>query len=111
MREFTATDAPVDRDAECFRKAKANGEPTFTLRAQDVTAPAVVDLWAHMQIWLHRQIALGFTLEESLKVIEKRCSAVFQDVPDTGIYQGNIAHAIGVALTMDEYKGPKKIAD
>lgn len=111
MNEKTAPVQVTDRDGQCFLKAKEKGEPTFTLRAQDVTAPAVVDLWARMQIWLQRQMQLGFTVEESLRVIEERCSEVFQDVPETEGYPENIAHAIGVALTMDAYTGPKKIAD
>lgn len=111
MAEHAGTGV-VDRDAECFRKAKEKGEPTFTLRAQDVTAPAVVNLWACMQVWLHRQRQLGFTLEESLKVIERRCGAVFQDVATpASAYPENVSHAIGVALTMNAYQGPKKIAD
>ena len=34
-------------DYNCFTKAKRNGEPTFTLRAQDVTADLVVDFWVN----------------------------------------------------------------
>ena len=29
----------------CYEKAMAKGEPVFVLRAQDITAPAVVEYW------------------------------------------------------------------
>lgn len=47
-------DQVISTDGECFQKAKANGEPTFTLRAQDISAPIVVDQWAAMN-----ELALG----------------------------------------------------
>lgn len=33
-----------ERDFGCFAKA-ADDEPVFVLRAQDILAPAIVDLW------------------------------------------------------------------
>ncbi len=35
---------------ECYRKAKEKGEPTFTLRAQDFTAPLVIIDWIREQV-------------------------------------------------------------
>ncbi len=35
-------------DRECFDKAQANGEPTFTLRAKDILAPQIVEEWANL---------------------------------------------------------------
>lgn len=35
----------TDSDSKCFVKAKKNGEPTFTLRAQDELAPMVILAW------------------------------------------------------------------
>lgn len=32
-------------DVECFTKARAAGEQTFTLRSQDVTSPRVIAYW------------------------------------------------------------------
>lgn len=47
LPEYTAIRVKTsDRDAVgCFAKAKAGGEQTFTLRAQDATAPKVICLW------------------------------------------------------------------
>lgn len=36
-----------ERDLGCFERARALGEPTFTLRAQDVSAPSLVRRWVH----------------------------------------------------------------
>lgn len=57
----------TDTDYACFVKAKDNGESTFTLRAQDQSAPDVIDFWAaknalvlgneHPKIVQARQIA------------------------------------------------------
>jgi hypothetical protein len=33
-------------DNQCFLKALAEREPTFTLRAQDLSAPSIVRFWA-----------------------------------------------------------------
>jgi hypothetical protein len=35
----------MDSDYACFVKAKDKHEPTFTLRAQDFSAPATIDAW------------------------------------------------------------------
>jgi hypothetical protein len=35
----------IAADATCFAKAQAKGEPTFTLRAQDLTAPQTILFW------------------------------------------------------------------
>lgn len=32
-------------DADCYTKARAKGEHTFTLRAQDVSSPRVIAFW------------------------------------------------------------------
>jgi hypothetical protein len=37
-------------DAECYEKAKAKGERTFTLRAQDMTSPAVICEWIKLNV-------------------------------------------------------------
>lgn len=34
-----------ESDYQCFAKARAKGEPTFTLRAQDVSAPGLIFEW------------------------------------------------------------------
>lgn len=65
--EATAIAPDPDSDYACFVKAKDKGEPTFTLRAQDLSSAAVVEFWAkvnevhlgqgHPKIVQARQIA------------------------------------------------------
>lgn len=44
----TESATPIDTDYACFAKAKEKGEPTFSLRAQDYSAPAVIEYWANL---------------------------------------------------------------
>lgn len=36
---------------DCYHKAKKNNEPTFTIRAQDKTSPAVIAKWIVSNIY------------------------------------------------------------
>jgi len=38
----------TDTDFACFVKAKDKGEKTFTIRAQDSSAPEVIEFWAYL---------------------------------------------------------------
>lgn len=49
----------TDSDFMCFVKAKDNGEVTFTLRAQDITADLLVDLWAMIQYQMRERIRVN----------------------------------------------------
>lgn len=60
-----------DPDYGCFVKAKEKGEPTFTLRAQDVTAPVLVRAWALIQIHVGIDVDNGFTVEAAVQRIEE----------------------------------------
>lgn len=50
----TLEEPATERELTCYEKALATGEPTFTLRAQDISAPIVIDQWAAMN-----ELALG----------------------------------------------------
>ncbi len=63
------TEPARDRDLGCFTKARALGEPTFTLRAQDITADLLVDLWVAIQREVVEDLKNGLTLVESLETI------------------------------------------
>lgn len=61
------TPATPDTDLSCFEKARANGESTFTLRAQDITAPLVVDFWIAVQDKMKAFLSTGLSLEAAEK--------------------------------------------
>jgi hypothetical protein len=54
--------------ANCYEKARANGEQTFTLRAQDQTSPAVIAEWIKLNIETAPADKLRDALEECLKM-------------------------------------------
>ena len=62
---------PMDTDYACFVKAKDKGEPTFTLRAQDESAPMVVEFWAETNALRlgpqHPKILQAFAIAEKMK--------------------------------------------
>lgn len=53
-----------EREYQCFIKAMAKGMPMFTLIAQDISAPILVDQWAAMN-----ELALG---KDHPKIVEAR---------------------------------------
>ncbi len=59
----------TDPDRTCFEKAKATGEPTFTLRAQDVTADLSIDFWLIVQQEVRRAMNDGATIEEAKECV------------------------------------------
>jgi hypothetical protein len=62
----TAVESFVDgifSDPGCFARAYAKGEPTFTLRGQDPTTPALVAEWIGMNLG-----APEFKLQEALRI-------------------------------------------
>ena len=58
-----------DRDRDCFTKARALGEPTFTLRAQDITADLLIDLWVAIQQEVAKDVSCGMTISDSMETI------------------------------------------
>lgn len=63
---MTATEFQCDDDS-CFKKAKANGEQRFTLRAQDVTTPKTICFWIMENIETSGEEKLRHALEDALR--------------------------------------------
>jgi hypothetical protein len=57
----------ANRGESCIDKARANGEPTFTLRAQDITAHLLVELWVEIQREITVSMEDGMTLTEAVE--------------------------------------------
>lgn len=86
-------------------------QPIFTLKAQDVTAPMVVKLWADLQRFLDLNRKRGFSTLESLTVLEQRCSAVCEDTEWIRPIPDKIQSAYRIAEEMEDWPHSKKIAD
>ena len=65
----TESHTPIDTDMTCFEKAKAHGEPTFTLRAQDITSDLVVDFWTIVQIRVKENMDAGLTMMQAVQAV------------------------------------------
>ena len=72
IKEIEATPVEEKRKmsdyANCYEKARANGEQTFTLRAQDQTSPTVIAEWIKLNIETAPADKLRDALEECLKM-------------------------------------------
>lgn len=55
-----------DTDRTCFEKAKASGQPTFTLIAQDVSSDLVVDFWISCQVEIRQSMEDGLTMQQAI---------------------------------------------
>ena len=72
MEQQTESATPIVEQAtdyDCFTKAKKNGEPTFTLRAQDVTADLVVDFWVKIQQKVREHMNAGLTKMQAVQAV------------------------------------------
>ena len=47
---MTTRNLQLNADQDCFTKAKAKGEQTFTLRAQDRSSPQTIVFWIMQNI-------------------------------------------------------------
>jgi hypothetical protein len=56
----------IDVDCSCFQKAKAKGEQTFTLRAQDISSPITICYWILANIQTAPPHKLRCALEDAL---------------------------------------------
>lgn len=62
----------MNRDNESSQKAKWNGENTFTLRAQDASAPTVIGEWIKQNIEtapeekLHQALDIAIAMRERI---------------------------------------------
>ena len=55
-------------DEKCFSKAKARGEQTFTLVAQDITSPETVCFWIMRNIETAPEDKLRHALDDALRM-------------------------------------------
>lgn len=108
-----AAPAPIEQtdqvDYDCFSKAKGAGEHTFTLRAQDLTAPVLVTAWANAQRYLAWRMDRGDTLETAMEALERRLFCAFEDVPNTTISE-KVAQAFRKAKSMEAWPA-RRLAD
>lgn len=58
------------RDSKCYANARAKGEQTFTLRAQDVSAPMVIAEWIKLNINTAPAEKLREALDDALRMRE-----------------------------------------
>ena len=100
---------PCDPDMACFAKAKLQGEPTFTLRAQDVTAPIAVLFWAKIQMKVRGFMDAGLTMEDA---VQRMKTFYFLDDIDHDAYTDpKLDGAVWLADAMAAWPGVKKLAD
>lgn len=62
----------MDSDQTCFDKARAAGEPTFTLRAQDLLADLAVDFWVSANVELRAYMEDGVSIPEAKQRIRAK---------------------------------------
>lgn len=70
--EPTPQRAMDEAEERCFVAAKQHGEPTFTLRAQDCTASAIVECWAYAQVFLKIRMDAGMTMQQAVEKLRER---------------------------------------
>lgn len=63
-------DHPNARDMNCYEKAMARGQKTFTLVGQDVHAPAVIAEWIKLNIMTCPAPKLREALESAIAMRE-----------------------------------------
>lgn len=103
----TESATPVDVDYSTFAKAKEKGEETFTLRAQDISADLLVDLWVDVQQELDQAIGNGMTPEEAMQLIRFNYALKLPLAP-TG--NEKLDQARQIAERMRQHKD-RKVAD
>lgn len=67
-----------DKDTQCHAKAKARGEHTFTLVAQDLSAPKTIAFWIGENIETAPEDKLREALEDAL-IMRKHTSRKHAD--------------------------------
>jgi len=107
MEPQTESSTPVmNVDHACFEKAKLMGDPTFTLRAQDISAPLAVLFWAKCQQRIRAYLNDGMSLEEAVDATRKYY--FLESVP---CGDPKIDGALEVAKAMRLWPGIVKLAD
>lgn len=92
----------------CALKMKP-GEPGFTLRAQDLSADALVFLWSDVQRFLAKQVECGVPLSMAFLTVRERLQKVFRPEELAEITEKGIG-AYQIAARMQEWT-TRKLAD
>jgi hypothetical protein len=93
-------------EARCLRNLKP-GEPSFTIRAQDVTGDVVVGFWVRAQMFVNKKMAEGSTLQEAIYALKDHLDVSFSlgDTTDPKLLE-----ALETVMAMGEWS-PRKLAD
>lgn len=107
-------DAAVARIPACALKMKP-GEVGFTLRSQDLSAPATVDFWQLANRWLRQAIAHGMSPQSAATELRYRAHLRFPDHELCDVEAGSplmdkLAGAIHTAELMENWPY-RKVAD
>lgn len=89
----------------CLQKA-ANDEPIFVLRAQDITADILVELWAELQEEIRNMVRDGMTPEEAAGTIRRQYGLVGRE----GVDDPKLLEAYDLAAKMQRWPN-RKVAD
>jgi type II secretory pathway component PulF len=102
-------DETKNQEATCYEKAKANGEPTFTLRAQDISAHLVVEFWAAIQQAIRNLMDNGATMTEAVEYVRS-----YHNVPRLAAMTEGMSEkdreALSIASAMMQWN-KRKLAD
>jgi hypothetical protein len=103
----TPTALTEDPDFGCFAKAKFQHEATFTLRAQDVTAPLTVLFWIKAQLKMREFMAGGLTMTEAVTAVWEY---YFLDSVNVPASEAKLCQAGQIAEAMAQHPN-RKLAD
>jgi len=106
MEPQTESSTEIDVDRACFEKAKMNGEETFTLRAQDITAPLCIDFWVKVQQRMRGYLTQGFTLAQA----EEAVRGFYFLTPEVEEGDTKLSQACAMAGRMERWPN-RKLAD
>ncbi len=98
-------------EAECLMKARFKNEPTFTLRAQDLTAALTVEFWASLNQHLRRAVRGGKDPKGAIDQVRARLS--FLPLHATGPQEPIDAKLTGAFETAEKMRTwpDRKVAD
>lgn len=94
-------------EASCLRKLKL-GEPSFTLRAQDVTSDLTVSFWVRVNAYLRDLIARGYTPALAVGELKRALDEAFPLKPT--ITDLKLLEALDYSMEMGEWQD-RKLAD
>ena len=84
--------------------------PTFLLKASDLSADVVVDLWVLVNRRMREHLATGYTPEEARDWVRQYYFLDSINAP-TLTQIPKLDSALAIAEQMRQYTGPKKVAD